>query len=359
MKKRVNYIAVAVAVLSSIATLLVWYMFKDRYAYNNEEVFWLLFLIPALGIYHVISVHWRYSKVGLPTLGQFDSGGNLLTEIQLQLPFIMRSVALALIIMAIARPQSLMSWQNVSTEGIDIVISMDISASMLARDFEPDRLESSKAVATRFIRERPNDRIGLVVYEGEAFTQCPLTTDHNVLIGLLKDIRTGMIKDGTAVGMGLATAVNRLKESEAKSKVIILTSDGENNSGSISPMTAAEIAKSYGIRVYTIGIGARGKALSPTGIYQDGSYRYEMVDVNIDEKLLEEVAELTDAKYFRATDGNALAGIFSEIDTLEKTRINVTEHSRRAENFFWMLSIAGALLLLEFLYRQLILQTLP
>jgi Ca-activated chloride channel family protein len=357
--KRPLAIAVFYAVLSSAGTLALWLYFKDEYLYQNEGVFWLLLTVPLLGIYHVSTFQRRHAKVQLSTFKQFETRAALLTDLQVQLPFLLRSAALAMLVMAIARPQSLMSWQNVSTEGIDIVISMDISASMLAKDFKPDRLESSKEVATRFIRGRPNDRIGLVVYEGEAFTQCPLTTDHNVLISLLKDINTGMIKDGTAIGMGLATAVNRLRDSEAISKVIILTSDGENNSGSISPMTAAEIAKKFGIRVYTIGIGARGKALSPTGIYADGSYRYEMVDVNIDEALLEEVAILTGGSYFRATDGSALQDIFQEIDQLEKTRINVTEHSRRSEKFFWFAAMACTLLLFEFLFRQLILQTLP
>jgi len=352
-------ISIFFATLATIGAVVVWYLLKDKYVYQNEKVFWLLLLIPFYGLYHVWSVTRRYPKVPLSTLGQFGRDGSIFTEVQIHLPFLMRSVALALLIAAVARPQSLMSWQNVSSEGIDIVISTDISASMLAKDFKPDRLESSKEVAARFIRGRPNDRIGLVVYEGEAFTQCPLTTDHNVLINLLKDVRTGMIKDGTAIGMGLATAVNRLRESDAKSKVIILMTDGENNSGTISPMTAAEIAKSYGIRVYTIGVGAIGRAMSPTAIYPDGSYRYEMVDVRIDEELLKEIADLTDAAYFRATDEGVLQTIFQEIDRMEKTRVNVTEHSRRAEKFFWIAALAAALLLMEFLYRQLIMQTLP
>lgn len=356
---RQHYISIVFALLASVITVLIWYFLKDQYSYMNEGVFWLLLIIPILGIYYVWSSSWRYPKVQLSTLSQVSGQGSLLTDIQVHLPFLVRSIAFALIIIAIARPQSLMSWQNVSTEGIDIVIAMDISASMLAKDFKPDRLESSKEVATRFIRGRSNDRIGLVVYEGEAFTQCPLTTDHAVLINLLKDVRTGMIKDGTAIGMGLGTAVNRLRDSDAKSKVIILMTDGENNSGTISPMTAAEIAQSYGIRVYTIGVGTIGRAMSPTGIYPDGSYKYEMAEVRIDEELLKEVAGLTSGVYYRATDGTALQRIFQEIDELEKTRINVTEHSRRAEKFFGIAALAAVLLLLEFLFRQLILQTLP
>lgn len=356
---RQQKIALFMAIAAAAGTGMLWYLLRDQYIYQHGWAMWFLCLIPLYGVYHLLTIARRYPKVALPSVGQFGDSGTSLTEIQIHLPFLMRSMALALLVMAVARPQSLASWQDVATEGIDIVISMDISASMLARDFAPDRLESSKEVAARFIKGRSNDRIGLVVYEGEAFTQCPLTTDHQVLINLLHDVRTGMIKDGTAIGMGLATAVNRLKESEASSKVVILTTDGENNSGSISPMTAAEIAQSFGIRVYTIGVGAIGRALSPTMRYPDGSYKYEMAEVRIDEDLLKNIADMTGGKYFRATDEGALDEIFQEIDLLEKTRINVTEHSRRTEKFFWMAAIAAALLFVEFLYRQLIMQTLP
>lgn len=356
---RQQSIGLYMAVAATMCAGVVWYLLKDQYSYHHAWAMWLLLLVPLYGAYHIWSIGRRYPKVSIPSVNQFGPVPTPITEIQIHLPFLMRSIALSLLVMAVARPQSLASWQDVATEGIDIVISMDISASMLARDFEPDRLESSKEVASNFIQGRPNDRIGLVVYEGEAFTQCPLTTDHQVLVNLLNDVRTGMIKDGTAIGMGLATAVNRLKESEARSKVIILTTDGENNSGSISPMTAAEIAQSYGIRVYTIGVGAIGRALSPTMRYPDGSYKYEMAEVRIDEDLLKNIADLTGGTYFRATDERALDGIFQEIDLLEKTRISVTEHSRRTEKFFWMAAIAAALLFVEFLYRQLIMQTLP
>lgn len=356
---RQNNIAIALSGIASLGAFLVWYFLKDKYIYQNEWAFWLLLLVPLYGVYHWWSLERRHVDVQLPTLSHFGRHQAWLSEFQVQLPFMMRALALTFLVMSLARPQSLMSWQNVSTEGIDIVISMDISASMLAKDFKPDRLESSKEVAARFVRGRPNDRIGLVVYEGEAFTQCPLTTDHNVLINLIKEIRTGMIKDGTAIGMGLATAVNRLRDSDAKSKVVILTTDGENNTGSISPLTAAEIAVQQGVRVYTIGVGTIGKALSPVAIYPDGSYKYEMADVRIDEELLTEIAALTDGKYFRATDEKVLQSIFEEIDMMEKTRIDVTEHSRRSENYFWMAALAALLIGLEFFYRQLVLQTLP
>jgi Ca-activated chloride channel family protein len=252
-----------------------------------------------------------------------------------------------------------LSWQNVTTEGIDIVIAMDISASMLAQDFQPNRLERAKEVAISFIKGRPNDRIGLVVYEGESFTQCPLTSDHRVLINLFKDVRTGVVQGGTAIGMGLATAVNRLRESEARSKVVILMTDGDNNAGAIAPITAAEIAQSFGIRVYTIGVGTIGRAKSPVAMYPDGTYKYEMADVKIDEETMKSIAAMTEAEYFRATDGNALSRIFSEIDRLEKTKISVTEHRQKSEEYYWFLVVGAVLLLAEFLFRQLFLQTLP
>ena len=264
-----------------------------------------------------------------------------------------------MIIIALARPQSNLSWQNVSTEGIDIVVAMDISASMLAQDFQPNRLESSKQVAIDFIEARPNDRMGLVVYEGESFTQSPLTTDHRVLVNLFKDVKTGMVEGGTAIGMGLATAVNRLKESDAKSKVIILLTDGVNNAGSIAPITAAEIAKEFGIRVYTIGVGSEGRALSPVAVFPDGRYKYDYIDVKIDEATLQEIAKLTDATYFRATDEKALAKIYAQIDRLEKTKINVTEHSRKSEEYYLIALIGSILLISEFFFRKTILQTLP
>lgn len=347
------------AVLAVITSAAIWWYFKDTYSYLHEWAFLLLGFIPLLGLYHVVGISNRFPQIQLSSLSQFPLEGSAFHEILIHVPFYLRTVALTLIIVALARPQSSLSWQNVTTEGIDIVISLDISASMLAQDFKPNRLESAKETAIRFINSRPNDRMGLVVYEGESFTQCPLTTDHNVLINLFKDIRTGMVQSGTAIGMGLATAVNRLRESEAQSKVVILLTDGENNAGSIDPITAAEIAESYGIRVYTIGVGTKGRALSPTAMYPDGRYRYEMVDVRIDEELLQEMAALTGGNYFRATDGQALQDIFRDIDQMEKTKINVTEHSRRAEKFLWFALMGAAVLLLEFIVKYLFLRTLP
>lgn len=356
---RSQQIGLIFAVLSSLGAGALWFYFREEYSYAHPTVFWLLLLVPALGFYHVFSLPGKTPKVTLSSLSQFSTDGAITNELLVHTPLLLRSLGLSMIIIALARPQSSLSWQNTSTEGIDIVIAMDISASMLAQDFQPNRLESSKQVAIDFIEARPNDRMGLVVYEGESFTQSPLTTDHRVLVNLFKDIKTGMVQGGTAIGMGLATAVNRLKDSDAKSKVIILLTDGDNNAGSIAPLTAADIAKSFGIRVYTIGVGSEGRALSPIAVYPDGRYKYDYVEVKIDEPTLKDIAQMTDGAYFRATDEKALAKIYAQIDRLEKTKINVTEHSRKAEEYYFIALIGSLLLLTEFFFRKTILQTLP
>ncbi|MCA1763347.1 MAG: VWA domain-containing protein [Cryomorphaceae bacterium] len=352
-------IAILNTFLGSALALACWLIFKDKYTFASGWVLWLLLLIPLLGLYEIFANTRKNPEVFLSSFSQFKNLGSWWSQYAVPLPFVLRAIGLTLLIVALARPQSELSWKNVTTEGIDVVMAMDFSASMLAKDFEPNRLEAAKEVAVNFIRERPNDRIGLVVYEGESFTQCPLTTDHNVLINLFKDVTTGMVEGGTAIGMGLATSVNRLKESDAKSKVVILLTDGVNNQGAVSPLSAAEIAESYGVRVYTIGVGSKGKALSPTYIYPNGQYKYDYVDVKIDEEVLQEIADLTGGDYFRATDENALAEIFEEIDRLEKTKINVTEHSQKSEEFFWFALVGAGLLLFEFLYKELIVNTLP
>lgn len=271
--------------------------------------------------------------------------------------YALRILALALIVIVLARPQSRNVQTNSQTEGIDIVIAMDISSSMLAKDFTPDRLEASKEVATQFISGRPSDRIGLVVFSGESFTQCPLTTDHAVLINLFRDVKCGMIEDGTAIGMGLATAVTRLKDSDAKSKVIILLTDGVNNSGSVAPLTAAEIAKTFGIRVYTIGVGTIGKALGP--VMTEFGMQFAMVPVEIDEPILKKISSETGGKYFRATDKAKLRSIYSEIDKLEKSKIEYTDFTKRHDEYFPILLIAAILLVLEVLARFTIFKTIP
>ena len=259
--------------------------------------------------------------------------------------------------MAIARPQSTLSWKDEKTEGIDIVLALDISSSMLARDFEPDRLEASKDLAIQFINGRRNDRMGLVVFSGESFTQCPLTTDHNVLINLFRDINSGIIEDGTAIGMGLATSVNRLKDSNSPSKVIILLTDGVNNAGTIAPITAAELAQTFGIKVYTIGVGSMGQA--PYPVNTPYGIQLRNMPVEIDEELLEDIAQSTGGKYFRATNNAKLKQIYEEIDRMEKIEIEVKEFSQKKEEFLIFVLIAAALLLAEIALRHTLLRQIP
>lgn len=266
-------------------------------------------------------------------------------------------IAVILMIFALARPQSANNWQNVETEGIDIVISLDLSGSMLAQDFKPNRLEASKNIAAEFINNRKNDRIGLVIFSATSFTQCPLTTDHAALINLFNSVKFGFLEDGTAIGDGLSTAVLRIKDSNAKSKVIILLTDGVNNTGSIDPMTAAEIAKTYGIRVYTIGVGTLGQA--PYPVPTPFGTQIQMMKVEIDEPLLTKIADITGGKYFRATNNEKLRQIYQEIDKMEKTKILVHEYHKRKEEFFpWVLA-ATILLSLVSLMNVSLLKKLP
>jgi Ca-activated chloride channel family protein len=275
----------------------------------------------------------------------------------IHLPFILRTLVVGLLILVIARPQSSNSWENVTTEGIDIVIALDISGSMLAEDFKPNRLEASKTVASEFITGRPDDRIGLVVFSGESFTQCPLTTDHAVLLNLFQGIQSGIIEDGTAIGLGLANAVSRLKDSDAKSKVIILLTDGMNNRGEIAPVTAAEIAKTYGVRVYTVGVGSLGTA--PYPFRTAFGIQYQNVKVEIDEKVLQDIAGMTGGKYFRATNNQKLREIYQEIDQMEKSRIDVKEINTKTEEFQKFLWIALALFLVELVLRLTVIKQNP
>ncbi len=271
--------------------------------------------------------------------------------------FALRLLAFTLLTFALARPQSTSSGENVSTEGIDIILATDISGSMLAEDFHPNRIEAAKRVATDFIDGRPTDRVGLVVFAGESFTQCPLTLDHPVVKDLLSQIRSGMIEDGTAIGMGIATAVTRLKESKAKSRVIILLTDGVNNRGSIDPLTAAGIAQTFGVRVYTIGVGTIGVA--PYPVQTPFGVQYQSMPVEIDEALLEKIADQTGGKYFRATDNRTLKSIYEEIDRLEKSKIEVTQFRRHREEFYSAGLAAGLFLLLELFLSQTFFRKMP
>ena len=274
------------------------------------------------------------------------------------LPFVLRAAAFALLVVALARPQDIEQNVSTNTEGIDIMLTIDVSGSMLARDFKPDRITAAKEVAGSFIADRYGDRIGLVAFAGEAFTQSPLTTDQSTLQTLLSRIRSGLIEDGTAIGNGLATAINRLRESDAKSKVVILLTDGVNNRGEITPMTAAEIARAQNIRVYTIGVGTEGMAPYPA-VDMFGNITYVKQKVEIDEKTLTAMADMTGGKYFRATDNAKLKAIYDEINQLEKSRVEVLEHISYHELFLvWVLAALGVLLA-EFLLSNLVLKRIP
>lgn len=325
---------------------------------NPDLLYLLLLIIPMIGWY-VLKQKNAFASIQVSSVAPLKNVGRTYKHYLRHLIFVFRLLAIALLIIALARPQATSRWENVTTEGIDIMLAIDISSSMLAQDFKPNRLDASKDVAIQFITGRHDDRIGLVVFSGESFTQCPLTTDHPVLVNLFKDIKSGIIEDGTAIGEGLATAVNRLKDSDAISKVIILLTDGVNNRGDIDPLTAAEIAKTFNIRVYTIGVGSLGKALSPVGRYPNGEFAYDYVKVEIDEKVLQEVASMTGGKYFRATSNTKLREIYNEIDQLEKSKIDVKEYSRKEEKFLSFLSVAGILLLLELLLRLTIFRNIP
>ncbi len=324
--------------------------------FANPNLFYLLIILAPMIAWYIWKTQSRNQSIQFSSLKAFERQKTSYKVYLRHLLFVFRILALALIVVVLARPQSTDKWKNISTEGIDIVMALDISSSMLAQDLKPNRLEAAKNVADDFIEERINDRIGLVVFSGESFTQCPVTTDHNVLINLLKEIKIGMIEDGTAIGMGLANAVNRLKESEAKSKIVILLTDGENNQGDISPLTAAEIAANYNIRVYTIGVGTVGQAPYPFETFM--GTQTQMVDVNIDEPTLKEISKITDGQYFRATDNKTLADIYKEIEQLEKTKINVSEFSNKNEEFFWFAVVASLLLLLEFALRHTLLKSI-
>ena len=272
-------------------------------------------------------------------------------------PFVCRILALTMIVLAIARPRSSEQMERVDTEGIDIILTMDVSTSMLARDLTPDRINASKDIAIEFISQRPSDRMGIVVFAGESFTQCPLTTDRATLINLMKEVQTDLIEDGTAIGNGLATAVARMKDSDAKSRVIILLTDGVNNRGEISPQMAAEIAKTYGVRVYTIGVGKEGMA--PYPVMTPWGVEIQQVKVEIDEKLLAEIAESTGGRYFRATDNTKLAEIYSEINKMEKARTTVDSFPIYKELFGRFAMIALLALLMELVLNWFVIRRLP
>jgi Ca-activated chloride channel homolog len=327
--------------------------------FAEKQWFWALLVIPVMAGWYLWRRRKREAELSFSSFTLFKG---VQASMRAQFRHVlagMRMLAMTLMILALARPQSRSSWTDSKTEGIDIVISLDVSLSMLAKDFKPNRMEVAKDVITDFIDQRPNDRIGLVIFGGQAFTQCPLTIDHKVLRNMFPNIKAGSMDQGTAIGLGLATAVARIRASNAKSKVIILVSDGVNNVGEISPATAGELAKTYGIRVYCIGVGSRGKALQPVAMYAEGQYEYDYVDVDVDDKTMTEIAEFTGGKYFRATDKKSLEKIYGEIDRLEKTIISEKSFSNKAEHFLPFGIAAAIVLLLEFVLRFTLFRALP
>ena len=326
--------------------------------FEYPHLLWLL-VIPALLIVHYIYLELcgRRPHLRVSDIRYWKAGGNSVLAYLRHAPMLLRTVALSMIIIAIARPRSSSKMDKIDTEGIDIVLAMDVSTSMLARDFTPDRISAAKDIAIEFISQRPSDRMGIVVFAGESYTQCPLTTDRATLINLMKEIQTGLIEDGTAIGNGLATAVARMQGSDAKSRVVILLTDGVNNRGEITPQTAADIAKTYGIRVYTIGVGANGTA--PYPVITPWGVQMQDVEVEIDEDLLKGIAETTGGRYFRATDNTKLSEIYSEINKMEKARTTIDSFPVYKELFMDFALVALICLLLEVVFNAFILKRLP
>ncbi len=326
----------------------------DNIIFANKEYLWLLLLlIPAIAWYV-----WRLKKnaasMNISSLSAFKKTPTPWKYYLRHFLFGLRLLAVAGLIIVLARPQSTDKWEDRKIEGVDIVMALDVSGSMLAEDFKPNRIEAAKEIGMEFISSRPDDRMGLVVFAGESYTQCPLTIDHAVLMNLFSEVKSGIIEDGTAIGMGLATAVNRLKNSDAVSKVIILLTDGVNNMGNISPVAASEFAVEYGIRVYTVGVGKNGMAPYP---FQTAfGIHYQNVEVKIDEEVLKQIAESTGGKYFRATDNQSLRDIYAEIDGLEKTQLEVRMYSQPREEFGLIMLIVLAIILFEQLLKYTILK---
>ena len=326
--------------------------------FEYPGLLWLL-VIPALLVLHYIYLELagRHPHMRVSSSVPWTITGTSFMAVLRHLPFLLRTFALVMIIIAIARPRSSTEMERIDTEGIDIVLAMDVSTSMLARDLTPDRISASKDIAIEFISQRPSDRMGIVVFAGESFTQCPLTTDRATLINLMKEVQTDLIEDGTAIGNGRATAVARMKDSDAKSRVVILLTDGVNNRGEISPQMAAEIAKTYGIRVYTIGVGKEGMA--PYPVMTPWGVEVQNVKVEIDEALLSDIAQSTGGRYFRATDNTKLAEIYSEINKMEKARTTVDSFPVYKELYGLYALLALIAVLLEFFIDRFVLRRLP
>lgn len=324
---------------------------------------WVLYLIPAVVL---AGIGWWYfmatrnnPSVRISSSDSFKGfTSNWKGRLKENLP-LLRVPAMVLLLIALARPQTSYDEEKVTTEGIDIVLAIDVSTSMLAQDFKPNRLEAAKKEANEFIDGRPHDRIGLVVFAGESFSQCPVTIDHKIVKKQLEGIRNGLLEDGTAIGMGLATSVQRLKDSESKSKVVILMTDGVNNKGLIDPATASDIAMQYNVRVYTIGVGTNGQAMTPVGMYPNGQLAFQLADVQIDEGILKDIAKKTGGQYFRATDNKRLKDIYTQIDKLEKTKIEVSAYERKTEKFHAFVLLSLIVVLIEIICRYLLLKSIP
>ena len=323
----------------------------------HPEYLWLLLLLIPLIVWYIVRLSKMQASFKLASVNAFKGVKPGLKVYMRHLPFVLRVISIGLIILVIARPQSVNSWEESESQGIDIVLALDVSGSMLSQDLQPDRLQAAKKVASEFVTDRRNDNIGLVVFAGESFTQCPLTTDHTVLLNLLNEIEFGLIDDGTAIGLGLATSVNRLKDSESQSRVVILLTDGTNNRGQIAPLTAAEMARSYGIRVYTVGVGTKGMA--PTPVQTPFGVRMQNMAVDIDEKTLTEIAAMTGGQYFRAQDTEGLRQVYEEIDEMEKYLISVQNVTQRQEKFLMFALAAMAFILLELILRRTWLRSIP
>ncbi|HPK06122.1 MAG TPA: VWA domain-containing protein [Bacteroidales bacterium] len=325
--------------------------------FARPELLYFLLIIPLMIAWYIYKYSRNHPSIQVSTTEPFIDKSRSWRLWLVHLLFVLRVLAIALIIVALARPQSSLRREDITVEGIDIVITFDVSGSMLAEDFKPNRIEAAKDLAIQFIHNRPNDRIGLVVFAGESYTQCPLTTDHPVLTNLFREVRQGIIQDGTAIGDGLAIAVDRLRNSKAVSKVVILLTDGVNNMGAVDPLTAAEMARLYGIRVYSIGVGTIGRA--PFPVQTPFGKQVQMVDVKIDEEMLKEISNMTDGKYFRATSNEKLEEVYNEIDLLEKTKIDVTEYKRRIDEFRPLALLALWLLLTELVLRYTLFRSTP
>ncbi len=326
--------------------------------FANPAFFWLLLLVPVLIFWYIKKYNKQKAAFQVSSLeGIKHLPVSWKTRLK-PISIVLRCLAVIFLVIALARPRSSSVSENINSEGIDIVLSLDVSGSMLARDFKPNRMDAAKKMAEKFVEGRPGDRIGLVIFAGESFTQCPITTDHSVLINQIEKIKSGTLEDGTAIGMGLATSVDRLKESKAKSKVIILLTDGVNNTGLIDPKTALEIAKDYDIKVYTIGVGSKGYAPFPVPM-RGGGTRMQKMKVQIDEGLLKEIATETGGEYFRATNNKSLREIYDKIDKMEKTKMKVTSYKKYKEWFYPFVLVALGLLLIEILLRYTVFRSLP